>query len=185
MPEFSLKPVHALATAPMGRFGATDGTAPLVMTAPAEGAVLQILESGTGDIATALAGHGNFVLRPCGPGQWFAVADAPLDPGARQKIETALDGMADVIDQSAGRVRIVIEGEHVRAALAKGVPVDLHPDVFETGRTATTLCGHVTINLTRTDGDRFEILVMRSYAAALWESLIEMGLEYGIDCHHL
>ncbi len=185
MPDLSLKPVHALATAPTGRFGATDGTAPLVMTAPPEGTVLQILETGAGDIATALAGHGDFAIRPCAPGQWFAVADAPLDPATLRKIEAALAGKADVIDQSAGRVRVVIAGANVRAALAKGVPVDLHPDVFETGRTATTLCGHLTVTLTRTGDDRFDILVMRSYAAALWESLIEMGLEYGIDCHHL
>lgn len=169
----------------MGRFGATGGAAPLVMTAPAEGTVLLLLETGAGDPATALAGHGDFTLRPCAPGQWFAVADTPLAPGTLQRIEATLDGKADVIDQSAGRVRIVLEGPNVRAALAKGVPIDLHPDVFETGRTATTLCGHLSVNLTRTGDNRFEILVMRSYANALWENLIEMGLEYGIDCHHL
>jgi len=185
MPDSVLTPVHALAGAPTGHFGTKGGDTPLTMTALAEGTVLLLLSSGSDDLAAALKDHSDFDVRDAGPGQSLAVRDTPLPTTALSDMEKALEGKADVVDQSAARVRIVIEGKSVRGMLAKGVPVDLHPDQFETGRSATTLCGHVGVHLTRTGTDRFELFVTRSYAAALWESLIEMGLEYGIECHHL
>jgi sarcosine oxidase subunit gamma len=185
MPDTILTPVHALAAAPQGRFGASDGDGPLTMTAPAEGTVLMLLETGAADLAAALKDHGGFDVRHAGPGQYLAVRDTPLTLDAHSDIEKALVGNADVVDQSSARVRIVIEGKSVRDMLAKGIPIDLHPNQFEIGRAATTLCGHIGVHLTRTGDDRFDILVTRSYAVALWESLFEMGLEYGIDCHHV
>lgn len=182
MPELRLSPVHALSKAPAGRFGASDTASPLVMTALPEDTVLQLLETAPSDIAELLANVGDFAVRPCAPAQWFAISDTPLSAETLSRLEAALAGKADIVDQSAGRIRIEIEGKNVRAALAKGVPVDLHPDVFEAGKSVTTLCGHLTVHLTRTGEDRFEILVTRSYALALWEALIEMSLEFGIAC---
>ncbi len=185
MPDSVLTPVHALAGAPTGHFGTKGGDTPLTMTAPAEGAVLMLLATGTGDPTEIMKDRRDIDVRDAGPGQSLAVRDRPLTVAEFSDIEKALNGKADVVDQSAARVRIVIEGKSVRDMLAKGVPVDLHPDQFETGRSVTTLCGHVGVHLTRTGTDRFELFVTRSYAVALWESLIEMGLEYGIECHHL
>lgn len=182
MPELTLSPVDALSKAPAGRFGTVDTVSPLVMNGLAEGTVLLLLETAPTDIAAILAEVGNLTVRPCAPAQWFAISDMPLSAEKLSGLEAALAGKADVVDQSAGRIRIEIEGEQVRTALAKGVPVDLHPDAFEIGETVTTLCGHLSVNLTRTGEDRFEILVTRSYALALWKALIEMSLEFGIAC---
>lgn len=185
MPDSILTPRHALAGAPTGHFGTVGGGASLTMTAPKEGTVLMLLSSGAGDIKGILKDHGDFDVRENGPGQYLAVLGTPLTDAELSDITRKLDKTADVVDQSAARVRILIEGESVRDMLAKGVPVDLHPDQFEIGFSATTLCGHIGVHLTRTGDNRFELIVTRSYAVALWESLIEMGLEYGIDCHHL
>ncbi|MBO6519766.1 MAG: hypothetical protein JJ900_02655 [Rhodospirillales bacterium] len=184
MPELTLSPVHALAHVPVGRFGAAENASPLALTALAEGTILQILGAAPDSIAPALAEFGNFVIRPNAPAQWLAISDKPLSSSELTQIDAALTGKADVIDQSAGRIRIQIEGPDVRAALAKGVAVDLHHDVFELGQSVTTLCGHITVNITRTGDDQFELLVMRTYAVDLWESLTEMVLEHGIECRH-
>lgn len=184
MPDSILTPTHALESAPTGHFG-TVGDATLTMTAPKEGAVLMLLSSGTGDVSGILRDHGDFDVRDNGPGQYLAIRDTPLTDAELSDITRELDKTVDVVDQSAARARIVIEGESVRDFLSKGVPVDLHLDQFEINKSATTLCGHIGIHLTRTGDNRFELIVTRSYAVALWESLIEMGLEYGIDCHHL
>lgn len=185
MPDAILTPVHALAGAPAGHFGATDGDTSLTLTAPPEGTILLLMQSGDGEMANVLTPFGAFDLRPLAPGQHLAIADEPATPSKIADITAALAGKADVVDQSAARVRFIIEGASVRDTLAKGVAVDLHPDVFGPGHAVTTLCGHLGVHLTCTQRDCFEIIVTRSYAVALWESIIEMGLEYGIGCHHV
>jgi sarcosine oxidase subunit gamma len=42
------------------------------------------------------------------------------------------------------------------------------------------LLGHVSVQLTRMAPDGFEILVLRSFAQDVWDSLIAMGREYGV-----
>jgi sarcosine oxidase subunit gamma len=92
-----------------------------------------------------------------------------------------LGGSASVLDQNDGQVAIGIAGGSVRAALAKGIAVDLHPESFKPGDVAATLLGHIPVHLTRTGTDDFEILVPRSYAASLWDSLGEMAAEFGCE----
>lgn len=137
-----------------------------------EGTVVQILgpAARADDVRAAVAG---LSLRDNGPGQWFAVGD---EPGNFAELAATLpDGFA-AIDQSHGRVRIVVEGDVVEAVLAKGTGVDLA--LFETGRSSTTLVGHVAVHLTRISGDRFELLVTRSFAESVWTDLKTMAAEY-------
>ncbi|WNJ99550.1 sarcosine oxidase subunit gamma family protein [Thalassospiraceae bacterium LMO-JJ14] len=187
MSEIKLTPVRALADAPVGHFGSYDNAPPLVMTACAEGALLHILASGASSIAqadlqAAIGAFADLDIRPAGPGQWFAAGDAPLGAGDIGKISSALAGKGDVHDQSAGRVRIEIAGTHVRDALAKGIAIDLHSDVFVPGAGTITLCGQLGVHISRTGTERYEMIILRSYARSLWDSLIEMGMEFGIDC---
>lgn len=186
MSEYDLIPSHALITAPKGRFGKSDGAAEISLIACPETALLQIITAPGRDtvnkaVSEALEPFGSFELRNAGPGQWFALSDAAPGKLDLNALETALAGAADVVDQSSGRIRIAIEGRPVRDVLSKGIPIDLHTEVFTVGETATTLCGHISVHLTRTATDRYEIIVLRSYALTLWESLIAMGLEYGVD----
>lgn len=186
MSEYDLIPTPALITAPTGRFGKSDGAPVISLIACPETVLLQIITASGRDkenkaVSEALESFGSFELRNAGPGQWFALSDAVPKTLDLTAVETALAGIADVVDQSSGRIRIAIEGRPVRDLLSKGIPIDLHTNEFTVGETATTLCGHLSVHLTRTDTDRYEIIVLRSYALTLWESLIEMGLEYGID----
>jgi sarcosine oxidase subunit gamma len=189
MSEYDLTPTPVLITAPTGRFGKSDGAAEISLIACPEKVLLQIITSPDRNsdhqaVLEALESFGSFELRNAGPGQWFALSDAAPDKLDLNALETALAGTADVVDQSSGRIRIVIEGRPVRDALSKGIPIDLHTNEFTVGETANTLCGHLSVHLTRTATDRYEIIVLRSYALSLWESLIEMGLEYGIYSKH-
>lgn len=185
MSEYDLIPTHALITAPKGRFGKSDGAAEISLIACPETVLLQIITAPGCDtdnkaVSEALGPFGSFELRKAGPGQWFALSDTAPGKLDLNALETALAGTADVVDQSSGRIRIAIDGRPVRDVLSKGIPIDLHTDKFTVGETATTLCGHLSVHLTRTATDRYEIIVLRSYALTLWESLIEMGLEYGV-----
>lgn len=177
MPDRAPIAVSALATAEAGRFGA-PASDPVILTARDGGTVLQIIGA-LNHKPDALAA---FDVRATGPDQWFAVSDAPIPNADLDTLTDALADTAHVIDQSHGRVRIAIEGVHAAAALAKGVGVDLHPDAFPIGRAAAMQCGHVSVHLSRTGETRFELIVLRGYALTLWESLIEMSLEFGVVC---
>lgn len=157
----------------------------ILLEALLEGHVLQVLASaGTSDLSAIVASVSDgsaHALRAVGPGQWFVVGDATLAPSDIADRQAILSGQASIADQSHGRVRIGISGAAVEAALAKGTAVDLHPWQFPVGRSAMTLIGHISALITRTGDTRFEILVLRGFAESLWDELIEMGLEFGVD----
>ena len=177
MSDLTLKPVPALEGAPIGHFGASPTARSVAMTAMPEGHVWQIFAATLSNEEIAQATSDGEV-HAAGPGQWFVIGDAPLAPPL-----ALFDGRATLIDQSHGRVRIRLEGEAVTAMLAKGVAIDLHDHAFPVGRSVITLSGHVSVHLTRRAPDAFELMVLRSYALSLWKSLIEMGLEFGIEAH--
>ncbi|MFO1047095.1 MAG: sarcosine oxidase subunit gamma family protein [Geminicoccaceae bacterium] len=112
-------------------------------------------------------------LRPVAPGQWFMVGDSPLS--AAELAALALPDVA-VSDQSHGRVRIAVEGERAAAMLAKGTAVDL--DALPVGASTATLVGPLGVHLTKTAETAYELMVLRSFAAALWHDLEAMAAEY-------
>lgn len=112
-----------------------------------------------------------FEARSAGPGQWFVVGSADQDL-------PTFDDSFFIVDQSHGRVLIRISGAPVRKVLAKGTALDLHPDQFAMGAAATTLIGHIAVNLSRTGEDQFELLVLRGFAESLWHELEVMSAEF-------
>lgn len=141
-----------------------------------EGTVLQILGS-EDDVARLRDKAAEFGLscRPNGPKDWFLVSDNPSFVPPFTHFVSAFAPSA-VVDQSHGRVRIVIEGEAVEAVLAKGTGLDLAG--FSVGCATTTLIGHIATHLTRTAPNRFELMVLRGFAETLWHDLETMSREF-------
>jgi sarcosine oxidase subunit gamma len=185
MADFALHHRPALADATSGSFGAPSTSARITLTALTEGHVLQVLAArGSGDLQDLILrisdGTPNAV-RPYGPGQWFVIGDAALSAAEIFGKTPLLDGRASIADQGHGRIRIGISGRAVEAVLAKGTAVDLDRAKFPIGQSAMTLIGHISALITRTDAESFEILVLRGFAESLWDELIQMSLEFGVD----
>ena len=87
--------------------------------------------------------------------------------------------VGSVTSLSHGRVRLALEGPAARAALATLVPIDLHPAAFAVGDCAQTGIHHLAVLLERAGLDRYELVVLRSYAQALWELIADAALRYG------
>ena len=85
--------------------------------------------------------------------------------------EVVLDGVAAVTDQSDAWAAVQIAGAGVEDVLARLVPVDLRAQVFKKHHVAKTMLGHMSVTITRTDAETFEIMVMRSMAATLVHDL--------------
>jgi sarcosine oxidase subunit gamma len=185
MVDFALHHRPALANAKSGSFGAPSTTGRTTLTALPEGHVLHVLAArGSGDLKGLIPqiGDGNaHAVRPYGTGQWFVIGDAPLSAAAIFGKTPLLDGKASISDQGHGRVRIGISGASVEAVLAKGTAVDLALSNFPVGHSAMTLIGHISALISRTGTESFELLVLRGFAESLWDELIQMSLEFGVD----
>ncbi|WP_426239658.1 sarcosine oxidase subunit gamma family protein [Pararhizobium sp. DWP1-1-3] len=185
MADFALLHRPALADAKSGSFGAPSTNGRIMLTALPEGHVLHVLSSrGSGDLTDLIPQIGDgtsHAMRPYGPGQWFVIGDAPLSAAEIFAKTPLLDGKASISDQGHGRVRIGISGMSVEAVLAKGTAVDLALPNFPVGHSAMTLIGHISALISRTGPESFELLVLRGFAESLWDELIQMSLEFGID----
>lgn len=119
-----------------------------------------------GDALKSQVGNGLPAMRRRnGPVTWFGhgtwmVADA-----------VTLDGLAAVTDQSDAWAAVQMAGPGVEDVLARLVPVDLRSSVFKKDHVAKTMLGHMSVTITRTALDTFEIMVMRSMAQTLVHEL--------------
>ncbi|WP_246752871.1 sarcosine oxidase subunit gamma family protein [Sinorhizobium sp. BG8] len=175
MPDIALK------TRPVLDNRSAVGDLIRLQSLPEETILLVIASADAGDLSAILAkaaGQESNAVRAAGPGQWLLVTTSALSAQAIDDLGAALSGKAAIVDQSHGRVRILIEGEAVEAVLAKGMPVDLAPSNFPVGKSVTTMIGHLSTHVTRMQDNAFEIIVTRSFAETLWEDLVTMAGEY-------
>ncbi len=68
-------------------------------------------------------------------------------------------------DQSDGWAAMRLTGAQAEQVLARLTPIDLRPAHFKRGHTARTLMGHMSVSITRTGPQAFDILCFRSMAA--------------------
>lgn len=115
---------------------------------------------------------GDAVALGIGPGRWLVAGEA-------RAALAGLEDAASLSDHSGGYAVFEVWGPQVRRALAKGVPVDLHPAVF-TDRVAVTVIAHIGAIVWQSAPDRFAIAVFRSYAGSFWHWLSSSAAEYGL-----
>ncbi|WP_349436028.1 sarcosine oxidase subunit gamma family protein [Pararhizobium sp. A13] len=185
MVDFALLHRSALTGAKTGLFGATSTGSRIALTALPEGHVLHVLAAhGSGDLQSLVAQIGDggpYAVRAYGAGQWFVVGDAALSVADISGKAALLASKGSIADQSHGRVRIGISGASTEAVLAKGTAVDLDRASFAIGHSTMTLIGHISALITRTGVDSFELMVLRGFAESLWDELVQMSLEFGVD----
>lgn len=174
----------ALAGVKAGKFGIIGPKGPAVrMKAMPEHWLLHVLgAAGATDTERQLATLDIGAVRFAGPGQWLVVNDTAQPEEALARLQAALGNSAAFSDQTHGRVRIALEGPRAADVLSKGSAIDLDLGVFAVGRSGMTLMGHISVNLARTGPEAFELIVLRGFAESLWNDLIHMSLEYGLEC---
>ena len=126
-------------------------------------------------------GHGMAFIWS-GPDQWFAHAEHAPAAGMEATLAECVRDLASIVDQSHGRVVLRVTGPHVRAALAKGLAIDLHPRSFQTGHAAATTIAHVGVHLwQRDEAPTYEFAVSRSLALSFWHWLASSSAEFGLE----
>ena len=107
-----------------------------------------------------------------GPGHWLAMTTQSDGAAFTATLRSLFEGAASVSDQSDGRLVIRVGGPGAREALARGVPIDLHPRAFMPGDTALTLAAHIPIHIWQVDAlPTYELAVPRGMAASFLDWL--------------
>lgn len=116
-----------------------------------------------------------------GADQYHAIATGMAEGALYSKLHAATEGLASLSDQSHARLVLEVEGPAARKLLAKGTPVDLHPDVFPAKGSAVTQMAHVGVHLAATGTDGFMLSVFRGFGESFWEWLTAQAEEFGYE----
>ena len=115
--------------------------------------------------------NGRQLLKTGAEQYWIITRDSDdIIPGLQQAIPAQICAITSL---SHSRTCIFIEGQHAAAVLAKGVPLDFHPDVFRVDHFALTGIHHTPVLIHRTAEDRYDIYALRTYAMTVWEWLTD------------
>ena len=164
-----------------GRFGADKGQPGVTLSVRHPLSIVTVIarKGKAKALADGLANFKGAAVLWAGPDQYFVQAGGRGEGALAAELSMMFAGIASVSDQSHGRVVLRIAGDRVRAVLAKGTPVDLHPDVFPVGRSALTQMAHVGVHLTRVGDDTYDLSVFRGFSESFWEWLSEQAEEFG------
>ena len=125
--------------------------------------------------------RGYVTFAAVGPDQWIASAGGTDAAGFAARVRARLGPFAAVSDQSDARMVLRISGSRVRDALAKGVPVDLHPKAFKPGDVACTVVGYVNTQIDMLDEATYQLAAPRSMAGSFWSWLTVSAAEFGYE----
>ncbi|MCP5084218.1 MAG: hypothetical protein GY948_21230 [Alphaproteobacteria bacterium] len=101
---------------------------------------------------------------------------ASMGDGLRETFEA---DQAVVTELGHSRTILRVAGDAARDVLARGVPVDLHPDEFARSAFAQTGIHGISVLCTRSGPDQFDLIVPRNFAVVIYEWLEETAAQYG------
>ena len=119
------------------------------------------------------------------PGHWWI--ESASSARSADDLQTMFVGSASVFDLTDSRVVFEVSGPRIRDALAKMLPIDLHPSVFRPGDVAVTIASHIGVTLWQTSdaqtagAPQYRLAVARSYAASFWRGFVASAAEYGCE----
>ena len=115
-----------------------------------------------------------------GPSEWLIYGEACRQSDIVTALDAALDGLhTAVVDVSDYYAVMRLSGPRAQTLLNKATPLDLHARVFAVGACAQTRFAHASVLLHHLDeAPTFDIQVRWSYAAYVWNYLVEGAREY-------
>jgi len=113
-----------------------------------------------------------------GPDERLVVSDGAREELlARLRAAAAGPGVA-VVDVSANRTVLEVEGPAARSVLEKGCPADLHPRALGEGHAITTTLARVPLLLWQTGESAYRLLPRSSYAEYVAAWLLDAAEEF-------
>ena len=115
-----------------------------------------------------------------GPDEYLLLCEA----GKEQELQDSLNSMIPsphfaITDVSDSLCALSLRGPAVRAVLAKGCGLDLHPKKFTAGQSAQSLLALSAVTLMALADDAFILICRTSFAPYVQRWLADAALEYG------
>jgi sarcosine oxidase subunit gamma len=115
-----------------------------------------------------------------GPDEYLLLCEA----GKEQELQDSLNRMIPsqhfaITDVSDSLCALSLRGPAVRAVLAKGCGLDLHPKKFATGQSAQSLLALSAVTFMAVADDAFILICRTSFAPYIQRWLADAALEYG------
>ena len=111
------------------------------------------------------------------PLKWWLINGSDADGDPAPKIASS-EGA--VLDLSSSRTWVRLTGPRATFLLNHFLPINLSDTAFPEGSVAATAFHHVGVTLWRDDRGH-NLLLPRSFAASLWELLVESSAQYGYE----
>jgi sarcosine oxidase subunit gamma len=112
-----------------------------------------------------------------GPDEYLVLTAPDSTQALRLRAEIG-EGSASVINVSAQRTTLLLDGRLTRELLARGCALDLDPGVSPAGTCVQTLLAQTGVVMLVDGPDRVRLLVRSSFAAYLADWLIDACAEY-------
>ena len=115
-----------------------------------------------------------------GPDEYLLLCEA----GKEQELQDSLNSMIPsphfaITDVSDSLCALSLRGPAVRAVLAKGCGLDLHPKKFTAGQSAQSLLALSAVTLMAVADDAFILICRTSFSPYVQRWLADAALEYG------
>ncbi|GJH19693.1 sarcosine oxidase subunit gamma [Caballeronia novacaledonica] len=119
--------------------------------------------------ANTIARGNGYTMLWLGPDEWLVHSDTAHDASRPAPLEAKLRDafvgqFSAAVDIGSGYTVLDIDGPKTREVLSRGCPLDLHPKVFGEGQCAQSHYFKASLTLVPLGGDRFEMIVRRSFA---------------------
>lgn len=130
---------------------------------------------------STLVMDGEARLLAVAPATWLLIGKSGSLRSWARRSASELTEHAAVTDFSQGRsVALSMRGTAVRDVLAMHISIDLDDGAFPIGACATTGIHHVGVTVLHEDIDSYLILMQRSFAASLWDFLLDSATPCGV-----
>ncbi len=108
-----------------------------------------------------------------GPDEWLLLVASAGEQALIDAVEKECAGLHFAATEiTGGYACFDLEGPGLTDFLARGVPLDLHPQGFAPGQCAQTLMGLIGVALRPIEGGGMRLLVRSSFAEALFEWML-------------
>jgi sarcosine oxidase subunit gamma len=108
---------------------------------------------------------------------WWVTGDAAAFQRLQSAVTPALGAFTALSD---ARVRIGLTGSAALELLSGVIALDLHPAAFVVGQSAQTGLHHTGVLLERVAEESYELFIPRTFAATIWEFLLDAALPLGV-----
>lgn len=139
-----------------------------------EGALGLVLPRAVGEVAS----HGQHSALWLGPDEWLLVSQAAGETLVPALEEAVAGAHAAIVDVSANRTVLELQGAAARAVLEKGCPTDLHPRAFVPGRAVSTTLARIPVLLWQVGPQAYRLLPRVSFADYVARWLLDASQEF-------